>query len=73
MTPRKIASAALFFCVLGTALLLPPLVLVFNTQMRVLGLPTELIYLFSVWLVLILGTRWFAYRLPDDERQEGGK
>ncbi len=73
MNPRKVVSAALFFGILGTLLLLPPLVLVFNVEMRVLGLPAELIYLFSVWLLLILGARWFAYRLGADERQGGPK
>lgn len=73
MNPRKLVSAALFFGILGTMLLLPPLVLVFNVEVRVLGLPAELIYLFSVWLVLILGARWFAYRLGADERPSGPK
>lgn len=73
MSPRKLGSAALFFNVLGTLLLLPPLVLVFNVGVRFLGLPAELIYLFTVWLVLILGTRWFASRLGDDDKTGGGE
>jgi hypothetical protein len=71
MNPRKVVSAALFFGILGTLLLLPPLVLVFNVEVRVLGLPAELIYLFSVWLLLIVGARWFASRLGADDRQGG--
>lgn len=72
MTSSKLIGAALFFCVLGTLLLLPPLLLVFNIEQRLFGLPFELIYLFAVWLVLILGTRWFAHRLPIDHKDEPG-
>lgn len=66
----KIISAALFFGLLGTLLLLPPLVLLFNVEARFLGVPAEVIYLFSVWLLLILGARWFAHRLPSDDKTD---
>ena len=42
-----------------------------DVEVRVLGLPAELIYLFSVWLLLIVGARWFASRLGADDRQGG--
>jgi hypothetical protein len=70
MTASKLTGAALFFCVLGTMLLLPPLLLVFNVERRLFGVPFELLYLFAVWLVLIVGTRWFAHRLPVDEKAD---
>lgn len=70
MIPSKISSAALFFGLLGTMLFLPPLVLLFNVETRFFGVPAEVIYLFTVWLVLILGARWFAYRLPNDDKTD---
>lgn len=66
MTPSKRTSAALFFCIMGTMLFLPPLVLLFNVRTRVLGIPAEVIYLFVVWLGLIAGTAWFSGRMPHD-------
>lgn len=69
MTRTKLTSAALFFCVLGTMLFLPPLVLLFNVRVRVLGVPAEVIYLFSVWLLLVVGTAWFSSRMPHDEEK----
>ncbi|RYE84641.1 MAG: hypothetical protein EOP19_11080, partial [Hyphomicrobiales bacterium] len=60
MTRSKLTSAALLFCVVGTLLFLPPLVLLFNIRARFLGVPAEVIYLFAVWLTLVLGTAWFS-------------
>jgi hypothetical protein len=70
MDARKLESAALFFTVFGTMLLLPPLVLLFNIRVRFLGVPTEVIYLFAVWLGLIAGGAWFARRLPHSAAAE---
>lgn len=72
MTRGKLISAALFFGILGTMLFMPPLVLLFNVRARPLGVPVEVIYLFAVWVVLVAGTAWFAYRLPDDHPEDGG-
>ena len=66
MTRSKLTSAALYFCVVGTLLFLPPLVLLFNFKARVFGVPAEVIYLFAVWLVLVLGTAWFSNRMPHE-------
>ena len=66
MTPGKLQSAALFFTIFATMLILPPLVLLFNLKARFLGLPAEMIYLFVVWMGLAAGTAWFAYRLPHE-------
>ncbi len=75
MTRTKLTSAALFFCVIGTMLFLPPLVLLFNVRVRFLGVPAEVIYLFVVWLGLVIGTAWFANRMPhegDDKTEDNG-
>jgi hypothetical protein len=66
MDRRKLQSAALFLTIFGAMLIMPPLVLLFNATTRVFGVPTEVIYLFAVWLALIVATRWFSQRLPPD-------
>jgi len=48
---------------LGTVLLVPPVLLVFNRPMRVLGIPTLYLYLFVVWIVLIFLGRVLANRI----------
>src|SRR5690606_40596340 len=60
MERRKLESAALFLTIFGAMLIMPPLVLLFNATTRVFGIPTEVIYLFAVWLTLIAATRWFS-------------
>lgn len=64
MDGRKLQSAALFVTIFGAMLITPPLVLLFNIHVRVLGVPVEIIYLFTVWLLLIGATAWFSRRLP---------
>ncbi|AKR55438.1 hypothetical protein GCM10011321_12930 [Youhaiella tibetensis] len=70
MDRRKLTSAALFFTIFGTLLFLPPLVLLFNLRVRLFGVPAEVVYLFVVWLCLVLGTAFFAYRLPHEGEQK---
>ena len=66
MEPRKLQSAALFLTIFGAMLIMPPLVLLFNTETRFLGVPSEVIYLFLVWLALIAVTAWFSRRMPHE-------
>lgn len=64
MDRRKLPSAALFLTLFGTALILPPLVLLFNGPWRVLGVPVEVVYLFAVWAGLVAATAALAAALP---------
>lgn len=66
MTRRKLISAALFFTVFGALAFLPPLVLLFRFDARVAGVPIETVYIFVLWALLVVGTRWFSRVLPDD-------
>lgn len=70
MTPRKLEHAALFLVLFGALLFVPPLALVFNVPARVLGVPYEVLYLFTAWLALIIGAAWLSRRLPRDEDGE---
>jgi hypothetical protein len=66
MDSRKLESAALLLTVLGAMLIVPPLALLFQVERRVLGIPVEVIYLFTVWAGLIAGAWWLGRRLPRE-------
>ena len=75
MIRRKLVAAALFFTGFGAIAYLPPLVLLFRLDVRVLGVPIETVYVFVLWTVLVVGACWFSLVLPDDrppsERKPG--
>lgn len=66
MDRRKIESTALLATVLGALLLTPPLTLIFQRELRLFGVPLELIYIFVVWAGLCVVALWLARRLPRD-------
>jgi hypothetical protein len=59
--------AALFG--LGIILFLPPFLLLFNLQMRVLGIPLLFLYLFAAWMGVIALAAFASKRL--DTTNEG--
>lgn len=69
MTSRKLISAALFFTMFGVIAFLPPLVLLFRFDARVAGIPIEIVYIFVLWALLVVGALWFSRVLPDERRQ----
>ena len=71
MTRRKLVAAALFFTVFGALAFLPPLVLLFRFDARVMGVPVETVYVFVLWGLLVVGARWFSRVLPDDRPPPG--
>lgn len=66
MIRRKLVAAALFFTLAGVLAFLPPLVLLFRADARVMGVPVEVVYIFIAWAALVVGARWFSRVLPDD-------
>lgn len=68
MTSRKLISAALFFTMFGVIAFLPPLVLLFRFDARVAGVPVEIVYIFVLWALLVIGALWFSRVLPDERR-----
>jgi hypothetical protein len=64
---RRIVGGMLVLTGLGFALLVPPLVQLFNHDVRVLGVPQIVVYLFGIWLALIVGTAILTRRLPRDD------
>ncbi len=61
---RKVTDAAIFLPLLGTFLLMPPLIRVFASNGEVAGIPVVIVYLFAIWLVLII----VAWRLAGPLR-----
>lgn len=69
ITRRKLIAASLFFTLFGAIAYLPPLVLLFRLDVRVMGIPVETVYVFALWIALVAGARWFSRVLPDDRPQ----
>lgn len=72
-TRTKIRDAVALMAVLGTFLVMPPILGVVNQPTSVFSLPTIVVYVFAVWGALIVGTRFIARRaarsgIRDDER-----
>jgi len=69
ITRRKLIAASLFFTAFSAIAYLPPLVLLFRLDVRVMGIPIETVYVFVLWIALVVGANWFSRVLPDDRPQ----
>lgn len=71
---RRIVGGMLLITVMGLALIVPPVVHLFNHDASVLGIPQIVVYLFGVWIALIAGTAALNARLsrePQDDPDSG--
>ncbi len=68
MTRRKLRDRSVALLVVGTVLLMPPLVRISLIDETFFGLPFALIYLFSVWGLLVLGAALLARPLRDSDK-----
>lgn len=66
MRRRKLIAAALFFALFGILSLIPPVLLIFRADTRILGVPLDTVYVFLIWFGLIIGAFIFSKVLPDD-------
>ena len=66
---RKLEHAAFMLPVFGAALLLPPLLDAFAAGNSLFGIPVEVLHLFTVWILLILGAALVSWRMPRPERR----
>ena len=64
---RKLENAALALSVFGAVLIVPPILSIFNVQLRLFGVPVVVIYLFLVWITLVGVTRFLSGRMPEVE------
>lgn len=61
--PARLRDAAALLPLLGTLLLMPPLVTLFAVGIDIAGVPLVVVYLFAVWLGLIVCAALLARRL----------
>lgn len=61
-TRTKVRDAVALMVLLGTWLVMPPMLDVVNQPTSVLGIPTIVVYVFAVWAGLIVFTRIVAKR-----------
>jgi hypothetical protein len=71
--PSRTRELLIALFLLGVLLFAPPLLLVFNSATRILGVPTLYLYLFAVWAALIaliaLAVERAADRLAEAEAE----
>jgi len=65
---RKIRDRSVALLLLGIVLLMPPMVRIAQIDVTVFGLPFALVYLFSVWALLVIGAAFLARPLRDSEK-----
>jgi len=68
---RRIVGGMLVLTIGGGSLFFPPLVLLFNHELTIFGVPQIVVYLFAIWVLLIIGTALLTRRLPRDATQDG--
>ncbi len=64
---RKLENSAFVIAIFGAVLLLPPLITVFNVKLLIFGIPLIIIYLFTVWIMLIIATFFLSKHLKNDK------
>jgi hypothetical protein len=64
---RRGQERQLALFLLGIALFVPPILLIFNHPTRVLGIPSLYLYIFMAWAVLIGMTVFVARRIRLDD------
>lgn len=64
---RKREHAVFMLPVLGIVLIIPPLLILFTAPIRIFGVPLETVYLFSVWILLIIGALISTHHMPRAE------
>jgi hypothetical protein len=65
--PKRISERLVALFVLGVVLMFPPLLGVFNQQLRTFGLPLLYLYLFVAWAALILLTAAVVRSIGADD------
>ena len=64
--PSRTSELLVALFLLGVLLLAPPLLIIFNTANRILGVPTLFLYLFAVWGALIALVALAVEHAADD-------
>jgi hypothetical protein len=67
---RRIVGRMLLLAIGGLALLVPPVVQIFNQDRLVFGVPQIVLYLFAVWIALIVGTALLNGHLAAEQNRD---
>jgi hypothetical protein len=67
MGARKVRDAAVILPLIGYLMLTPPFADIFAVDSRILGVPTVVVYVFSIWVGLIVIAWRLAVRLSPNE------
>ncbi len=63
---RRIVGGMFLLTILGLIVIVPPVVTLFNHDTTFLGVPQIVVYLFSIWFLLIIGTVLLTRFLAPD-------
>lgn len=67
LSRRKVRDRSIALALVGTVLLMPPIVGISLVDDSIGGIPAPLLYVFVVWLALIMGAAALARPLLDTE------
>lgn len=67
---RKLENIAIALPVFGATVILPPIVGVFTSDTRIMGTPIIVVYMFSMWMLFILGTYLLSRRLRSSSQND---
>ena len=63
----RVHDAARLLPILGTVLLMPPVITLFVADVSIGGVPLIVVYVFGAWLALIVCAVWLSRRLATAE------
>lgn len=64
---RRREQATFMLPIAGALLIVPPLLTLFTGPYRIFGAPLDTVYLFTVWVLLILGSVLASRRMPRSD------
>lgn len=67
LSRRKVRDRSMMLVLIGSAMLMPPLIGVSLVEGTVAGIPVPLIYVFAVWSALIAGSAALARPLRESD------
>jgi cytoskeletal protein RodZ len=67
MKISKIRDTIMVLTLIGTWLMMPPMLEVFQNSSSILGMPMIVVYLFGVWLALIMTTALVVRRIRSSD------
>jgi len=67
---RKLENAAMALLIFGAIMIVPPILSIFNIPTQLFGAPLVVIYLFTIWIILIGATFFLSSRLHAKKKSK---